>query len=101
MTGPRTGVYPGTFDPIHKGHLDIIRRATKVVDRLVLAVAVNIGKDPMFGLEHRVRLVEHEAGALMDGDRVNGCTLEVYPFDNLLVSFAQSHGAGLIIRGLR
>jgi pantetheine-phosphate adenylyltransferase len=101
MTGPRTGVYPGTFDPIHKGHLDIIRRATKVVDRLVLAVAVNIGKDPMFGLEHRVRLVEHEAGALMDGDRVNGCTLEVYPFDNLLVSFAQSHGAALIIRGLR
>ena len=61
MSVPRTGVYPGTFDPIHNGHLDIIRRATKVVDRLVIAVAVNIGKDPMFALEERVHLVEHEA----------------------------------------
>ena len=101
MSDPRTGVYPGTFDPIHNGHLDIIRRATKVVDRLVLAVAVNIGKDPMFALEDRVRLVEHEAKALMAGDRVNGCTLEVYPFDTLLVKFAGSHGAVVIIRGLR
>ena len=101
MAGPRTGVYPGTFDPIHNGHLDIIRRATKVVDRLVLAVAVNIEKDPMFALPDRVRLVEHEARALMDGNRVNGCQLEVYPFDNLLVTFARSHGAVVIIRGLR
>ena len=101
MAGPRTGVYPGTFDPIHNGHLDIIRRATKVVDRLVLAVAVNIEKDPMFALADRVRLVEHEARALMDGNRVNGCQLEVYPFDNLLVTFARSHGAVVIIRGLR
>ena len=101
MSGPRTGVYPGTFDPIHKGHLDIIRRATKVVDRLVLAVAVNIGKDPLFALADRVRLVEQEARALMAEDRVNGCRLEVYPFDNLLVSFARSHGAVVIIRGLR
>jgi pantetheine-phosphate adenylyltransferase len=97
----RTGVYPGTFDPIHNGHLDIIRRATKVVDRLVLAVAVNIGKEPMFTLDERVRLVEHEAQALMDGNRVNGCELEVYPFDNLLVKFARSRGAVVIIRGLR
>ncbi len=101
MSGPRTGVYPGTFDPIHNGHLDIIRRATKVVDRLVLAVAVNIGKDPMFSLEDRVRLVEHEAEALMAANRVNGCQLKVYPFDNLLVRFARSHGAVVIIRGLR
>src|SRR5687768_6010084 len=71
MRGARTGVYPGTFDPIHNGHLDIIRRATKVVDRLVLAVAVNVGKDPMFALDERVRLVEHEAQALMAGNRVN------------------------------
>jgi pantetheine-phosphate adenylyltransferase len=87
MRGPRTGVYPGTFDPIHNGHLDIIRRATKVVDRLVLAVAVG--------------LVEHEAQALMASNRVNGCRLEVFPFDNLLVDFARSVGAVVIIRGLR
>jgi pantetheine-phosphate adenylyltransferase len=97
----RIGVYPGTFDPIHKGHLDVIRRATRVVDRLVLAVAINIGKDPMFALEDRVEMVETEARALMDGDRVNGCVLEVRPFDNLLVDFAQSVGARVIIRGLR
>jgi pantetheine-phosphate adenylyltransferase len=98
---PRTGVYPGTFDPIHNGHLDIIRRATKVVDRLVLAVAINVDKDPMFSLADRVRLVEHEAAVLMAGNRVNGCQLEVYPFDNLLVDFARSHGAIVIMRGLR
>jgi pantetheine-phosphate adenylyltransferase len=97
----RTGVYPGTFDPIHKGHLDVIRRATKVVDRLVLAVAVNIGKDPMFTVEDRVEMVEAEARSLMAGDRVNGCVLEVHAFDNLLVDFADRVGARVIIRGLR
>jgi pantetheine-phosphate adenylyltransferase len=101
MNGPRTGVYPGTFDPIHNGHLDIIRRATKVVDRLVIAVAVNIGKEPMFTLDERVQMVAHEAKALMDGDRVNGCRLEVHPFENLLVDFACRSGASVIIRGLR
>jgi pantetheine-phosphate adenylyltransferase len=101
VSGPRTGVYPGTFDPIHNGHLDIIRRATKVVDRLVLAVAVNAGKDPMFDLAERVAMVEHEAKALMDGNRVNGCKLEVHAFETLLVDFARSHGAVVIIRGLR
>jgi pantetheine-phosphate adenylyltransferase len=97
----RIGVYPGTFDPIHKGHLDVIRRATRVVDRLVLAVAINIGKDPMFALADRVEMVEAEARSLMAGDRVNGCVLEVRPFDNLLVDFAQSVGGRVIIRGLR
>jgi pantetheine-phosphate adenylyltransferase len=101
MPAPRTGVYPGTFDPIHNGHLDIIRRATKVVDRLVLAVAVNIGKDPMFSIDERVRMVEDEARVLMDGDRVNGCLLEVRAFDNLLVDFARGVDASLVIRGLR
>ncbi len=101
MRGPRTGVYPGTFDPIHNGHLDIIRRATQVVDRLVLAVAVNVGKDPLLPLDERVRLVEHEAQELMREDRVNGCEIKVGPFERLLVDFAQSMGATLIIRGLR
>jgi pantetheine-phosphate adenylyltransferase len=101
LSGPRTGVYPGTFDPVHNGHLDIIRRATKVVDRLVLAVAVNIGKDPMFDLGERVAMVEHEAKALMDGDHVNGCVLEVHSFENLLVDLARDLGAVVIIRGLR
>ena len=101
MSGPRTGVYPGTFDPVHNGHLDIIRRATKVVDRLVLAVAINAGKDPLLPLEERVRLVEHEAEALMREDRVNGCEIQVRPFERLLVEFAQGVGASLIVRGLR
>jgi pantetheine-phosphate adenylyltransferase len=100
MTG-RTGVYPGTFDPIHNGHLDIIRRATRVVDRLVLAVAINIGKDPMFTLTERVAMVEREAKALMDGNHVNGCLLEVRPFETLLVDLAKEVGAVVIIRGLR
>jgi len=97
----RVGVYPGTFDPIHNGHLDVIRRATKVVDRLILAVAVNIGKDPLLPLEDRLALVEAEAARLMQEDDVNGSRLEVHTFDNLLVDFAQSQGAGLIVRGLR
>jgi pantetheine-phosphate adenylyltransferase len=101
MSVPRTGVYPGTFDPIHNGHLDIIRRATKVVDRLVIAVAVNIGKDPMFTLKERVSMVEHEAKALMAANRVNGCKLEVRPFERLLVDLARGVGAAVIIRGLR
>jgi pantetheine-phosphate adenylyltransferase len=101
MSAHRIGVYPGTFDPIHNGHIDVIRRATKVVDRLVLAVAVNAGKDPMFALPDRTRMVEVEARRLMDGNHVNGSCLEVRPFDNLLVDFTKSVGAAVIIRGLR
>ena len=101
MSGLRAGVYPGTFDPIHNGHLDVIRRATRVVDRLVLGVAVNIGKDPLFDLEDRVQMVEDEARALMNGNQVNGCKLEVRAFENLLVDFARSVDAMVVIRGLR
>ena len=97
----RVGVYPGTFDPIHNGHIDIIRRATKVVDRLVLAVAINVGKDPLLPLDDRVRLVEYEAAALMRENRANGCEIQVSPFESLLVDFARGVDAELIIRGLR
>ncbi len=97
----RIGVYPGTFDPIHNGHIDIVRRATRVVDRLVLAVAANIGKDPLLTLDQRLELASFEAEALMNSDRANGCEILVRPFDILLVDFAREVDATLLIRGLR
>ena len=93
----RTGVYPGTFDPVTNGHLDIIGRATKVVDRLVVAVAVNVGKGPLFSLKERVAMCRREVANLKIKDTV----IEVLPFDNLLMDFVTDHGADLIIRGLR
>ena len=99
--GPRTGVYPGTFDPITKGHVDIIRRGAKLVDRLVVAVAVNVGKDPMFSLEERSALVRGEVEDLVARDQLRGCEVDVRPFDNLLMHFAQDAGARTVIRGLR
>ena len=88
----RIGLYPGTFDPIHNGHTDIIRRATRMVDRLVIAVAKNAGKGPLFNLEERTRLVEREAALLMAGNRTNGCKVEVKPFANLLMHFVRDEG---------
>jgi pantetheine-phosphate adenylyltransferase len=90
-------VYPGTFDPITLGHLDIIRRATRVADRLVVAVATNPGKSPMFGIDERVEMTRADAGAL----ETDGAVIEVRAFGNLLVHFAEEVGAKLIIRGLR
>ncbi len=94
----RIGVYPGTFDPITNGHLDIIARSAKLLDRLVVAVAVNAGKGPLFAIDERVRLVEEEIAALGNGlaNRV-----AVRAFDNLLVRFAAEQGASVLIRGLR
>jgi pantetheine-phosphate adenylyltransferase len=94
----RIGVYPGTFDPITNGHIDIIARSAKLLDRLVVAVAVNAGKGPLFDIDERVRLVEDEIAALGNGlaNRV-----AVRPFDNLLVRFAAEQGASVLIRGLR
>lgn len=94
----RIGIYPGTFDPITNGHLDIVSRAAKVVDRLIVAVAVNAGKGPLFSLDERVELVREEVAEL---SRLNGVNIDVRPFDNLLVDFARSCGARLIVRGLR
>ena len=93
----RIGMYPGTFDPITNGHLDIIQRALPLVDRLVIGVATNAGKGPLFTTEERVRMVQDEIVALQD----RGGPIEVRPFDMLLMHFAQSVSAHIIIRGLR
>ncbi len=97
MAEPRIGIYPGTFDPITLGHLDIIRRGTRVVDHLIIAIAGNDGKNPLFPLEDRLAMVEGDIGGIED----TGTRIEVRPFDGLLVSFAQEVGASLILRGLR
>jgi pantetheine-phosphate adenylyltransferase len=96
LTG--AGVYPGTFDPVTNGHVDIISRAAKVVGSLIVGVAVDVEKDPMFTPEERVAMVETEVSGLGGGlaDRIT-----VKPFENLLVDFVQREGASVIIRGLR
>jgi pantetheine-phosphate adenylyltransferase len=93
----RTGVYPGTFDPVTNGHLDIIGRAMKLVDKLIVAVAVNAGKGPLFTLKERVAMCRREVDNLM----IKGANIEVVPFDTLLMDFVSNSGADLIIRGLR
>jgi pantetheine-phosphate adenylyltransferase len=92
----RIGLYPGTFDPITNGHLDIIGRAVKLVDKLVIGVAINADKAPLFTLEERVDMVMSEARKY-----ANGAEIEARPFDNLLMHFAEQCGAQTIIRGLR
>ncbi len=98
MAQPRSGVYPGTFDPLTNGHLDIISRATRVVDRLIIGVAANAGKEPLFTLDERVAIIEEEISSLTNGD---GSAIRVKPFDTLLMDFVADEGASLTIRGLR
>ncbi len=98
MTQARIGIYPGTFDPITNGHADIIRRAIKIVDRLVVGVARNDSKGPLFSTDERVEIVSDEVAHLENGDAER---IEVRAFDTLLVNFARSAGASVIIRGLR
>jgi len=90
----RIGVYPGTFDPVTLGHLDIIRRASRLVDRLVIGVTTNPSKEPMFTLGERIEMVRRETRAL-DGK------VEVVEFDSLLMDFAVAQRATMIVRGLR
>jgi pantetheine-phosphate adenylyltransferase len=94
----RIGLYPGTFDPITLGHIDIIQRAMAMVDRLVIGVAINRDKAPLFALEERVFMVEQECREI--AERVGG-EIVVHPFENLLIDCARDVGAGIIIRGLR
>ena len=98
MTVERIGIYPGTFDPITNGHTDIIRRAVRVVDRLVIGVARNDGKGPLFATDERVEIVRDEIAHLDNGDAER---IEVRAFDTLLMGFAEAVGAKVVIRGLR
>lgn len=90
----RIGVYPGTFDPITLGHVDIIRRGAKLVDKLVVGVTTNIAKSPMFDDDERLAMVRAEVAQI-------GGNIEVTGFNSLLMDFADREGAGVIIRGLR
>ena len=90
----RIGVYPGTFDPVTLGHMDIIQRGAKLVDRLVVGVTTNASKSPMFSLDERLDMVRRETAHLGD-------TIQVVAFDSLLMKFAEDMGAAIIVRGLR
>jgi len=90
----RVGVYPGTFDPITLGHMDIIERGAKLVDRLIVGVTTNIAKSPMFSDDERIAIVEREVAGVANN-------IEVVGFDSLLVDFARAQGAAVVIRGIR
>ena len=94
----RIGLYPGTFDPLTMGHLDIIRRAAFLVDKLVVGVAVNNSKSPMFSLQERVKMIKEEVGIL---ESEFGIQIVTHPFENLLIECALDVKANIIIRGLR
>ncbi|PZQ49246.1 MAG: pantetheine-phosphate adenylyltransferase [Rhodovulum sulfidophilum] len=94
----RIGLYPGTFDPITLGHVDIIRRACSLVDRLVIGVAINRDKSPLFPLEERVAMVEAECRPIAEA---TGVEIIAHPFENLLIHCAEDVGATMIVRGLR
>lgn len=94
----RIGLYPGTFDPVTLGHLDIIRRACTLVDKLVIGVAINRDKGPLFTLEERVDMITAECAKLSDQ---TGVEIVAHPFENLLIDCANDVGAQIIVRGLR
>ena len=94
----RVGLYPGTFDPLTMGHVDLVERAVKLIDELVIGVAINRDKGPLFSLEERVEMVEKEMARIT---KASGVPIRVTPFENLLMNFAEDQGASIIIRGLR
>ena len=94
----RIGIYPGTFDPIHNGHIDIIQRGVRLVDKLVIAIAINEDKGPMFSLDERVAMMREETQRI----KGNGIAqIDIVPFKNLVTQFAAEMGASVIVRGLR
>ena len=95
----RIGLYPGTFDPITNGHIDIISRSAKLVDKLVIGIASNVDKSPMFSVDERKTMVQNEIQLLNPNESES--KLQVLPFNNLLMHFAQSVQATIIFRGLR
>ena len=94
----RTGYYPGSFDPVTNGHVDVIARACGIVDKLVLAVGISHSKKPFLAAETRVALLQQVAGPIGEA---RGCEIAVETFDNLVVDAAQAAGASILIRGLR
>ena len=97
LVNNRIGIYPGTFDPVTKGHLHLIRRASRMVDRLIVAVATNERKGPLFTAEERCAMLSEDIANMHE----KGCEIEVKSFDNLLVTFAGEQKASCIFRGLR
>ena len=95
MSSKRIGIYPGTFDPITLGHMDIIERGAKLVDELIIGVTTNAAKSPMFSDDERIAMVEREVAG------IGGANIRVVGFNSLLVDFADKMGAGMVIRGIR
>ncbi|HKV16605.1 MAG TPA: pantetheine-phosphate adenylyltransferase [Reyranella sp.] len=98
MAAERIGVYPGTFDPITSGHMEVVRRSLRLVDRLVIGPAINIGKGPLFSLDERIEIIKEDIEEFPQADRDR---ISVVPFEGLLIHFARQIGASVIIRGLR
>ena len=98
MASDRVGVYPGTFDPITSGHMEVVRRSLRLVDKLVIGPATNIGKGPLFSLQERIDIIKDDIEDFSAADKAR---IEIAPFDGLLIHFAREVGASVIIRGLR
>ena len=98
MASERVGVYPGTFDPVTSGHMEVVRRSLRLVDKLVIGPATNIGKGPLFSLQERIDIIKDDIADFSETDKAR---IQIAPFDGLLIHFAREVGASVIIRGLR
>lgn len=95
---PRIALYPGSFDPVTNGHLDVVRSAVALCDRLIVAIGVHPGKKPLFSIEERLAMVEQVFAPLAAGAH---CAFDCTTYDGLTITAAQKHGATLMVRGLR